>query len=212
MRTLYKIIIVLAILFVSFEIGIAIPGSFIYALITLIIIAGIINYIISIYNDLVTKRNRVKNSWSKIDVQLKRRTDLIPNLVASVKAYMGHENEILTRIAELRSKATNASESEQIKEGTEISSLLARLNVTVENYPELKANQQFLHLQFQIEDMENELQAIRRTYNTAATDYNNYIEMFPSSIIASWRKHEQQELVEFPESEIKEVKVGELFK
>ena len=163
-------------------------------------------------NSLIAKRNRVKQCRSGICVVLKQRNDLIPNLVASVKAYMGHENEILTRIAELRSKATNASETEQIKEGTEISSLLARLNVAVENYPELKANQQFLHLQFQIEDMENELQAIRRTYNTAATDYNNYIEMFPSSIIASWRKHEQQELVEFPESERKEVKVGELFK
>jgi LemA protein len=93
-----------------------------------------------------------------------------------------------------------------------MSSLLSRLNVAVEDYPELKANQQFLHLQVQIEDMENELQAIRRTYNAAATDYNNYIEMFPTSIIASWRKHEQQELIEFPESEIKEVKVGELFK
>ena len=146
-------------------------------------------------NSLIAKRNRVKQCRSGICVVLKQRNDLIPNLVASVKAYMGHENEILTRIAELRSKATNASETEQIKEG-----------------PELKANQQVLHLQFQIEDMENELQAIRRTYNTAATDYNNYIEMFPSSIIASWRKHEQQELVEFPESEIKEVKVGELFK
>ncbi|WP_259431549.1 LemA family protein [Butyricimonas virosa] len=143
---------------------------------------------------------------------LKQRNNLIPNLVASVKAYMGHENEILIRIADLRSRASNATESEQIKSGTEMSSLLSRLNVAVEDYPELKANQQFLHLQVQIEDMENELQAIRRTYNAAATDYNNYIEMFPSSIIASWRKHEQQELIEFPESEIKEVKVGELFK
>ncbi len=93
-----------------------------------------------------------------------------------------------------------------------MSSLLSRLNVAVEDYPELKANQQFLHLQVQIEDMENELAGNPRTYNAAATDYNNYIEMFPSSIIASWRKHEQQELIEFPESEIKEVKVGELFK
>ena len=163
-------------------------------------------------NSLIAKKNRVKQCRSGICVVLKQRNNLIPNLVASVKAYMGHENEILTRIADLRSRASNATESEQIKSGTEMSSLLSRLNVAVEDYPELKANQQFLHLQVQIEDMENELQAIRRTYNAAATDYNNYIEMFPSSIIASWRKHEQQELIEFPESEIKEVKVGELFK
>ncbi|MDV7053357.1 MULTISPECIES: LemA family protein [Bacteroidales] len=163
-------------------------------------------------NNLIAKRNRVKQCRSGICVALKQRNSLIPNLVSAVKAYMGHENEILTRIAELRSKVSVATESEQIKGGTEISSLLARLQVAVEDYPELKANEQFLHLQGQIEEMENELQAIRRTYNAAVTDYNNAIEMFPSSIIASWRKHEQQELVEFPESEIRDVKVGELFK
>lgn len=163
-------------------------------------------------NSLIAKRNRVKQCRSGICVTLKQRNNLIPNLVASVKTYMGHENEVLTRIAELRSKVSVASESEQIKSGTEISSLLARLQVAVEDYPELKANEQFMHLQGQIQEMENELQAIRRTYNAAVTDYNNSIEMFPSSIIASWRKHEQQEFIEFPESEMKEVNVGNLFK
>ena len=163
-------------------------------------------------NNLIAKRNRVKQCRSGICVVLKQRNDLLPNLVASVKAYMGHENEILTRITDLRSRTASASEGEQIRSGSEISALLGRLNVAVENYPDLKANVQFLHLQSQIEEMENELQAIRRTYNAAVTDYNNAIEMFPSSIIASWRKHEQQELVEFPESEIRDVKVGELFK
>ena len=156
----------------------------------IVVLLIIILWAVFTNNSLIAKKNRVKQCRSGICVVLKQRNNLIPNLVASVKAYMGHENEILTRIADL----------------------LSRLNVAVEDYPELKATQQFLHLQVQIEDMENELQAIRRTYNAAATDYNNYIEMFPSSIIASWRKHEQQELIEFPESEIKEVKVGELFK
>ena len=178
----------------------------------IVVLLIIILWAVFTNNSLIAKKNRVKQCRSGICVVLKQRNDLIPNLVASVKAYMGHENEILIRIADLRSRASNATESEQIKSGTEMSSLLSRLNVAVEDYPELKANQQFLHLQVQIEDMENELQAIRRTYNAAATDYNNYIEMFPSSIIASWRKHEQQELIEFPESEIKEVKVGELLK
>ena len=176
----------------------------------IVVLLIIILWAVFTNNSLIAKKNRVKQCRSGICVVLKQRNNLIPNLVASVKAYIGHENEILTRIADLRSRASNATESEQIKSGTEMSSLLSRLNVAVEDYPELKANQQFLHLQVQIE--ENELQAIRRTYNAAATDYNNYIEMFPSSIIASWRKHEQQELIEFPESEIKEVKVGELFK
>ena len=149
-------------------------------------------------NNLIAKKNRVKQCKSGICVALKQRNDLIPNLVASVKAYMGHENEILTRIAELRS--------------TEISSLLGKLNVAVEDYPELKANEQFHHLQYQIAEMENEIQAIRRTYNAAVTDYNNAIEMFPSSIIASWNKHEQQELIEFSETEMAAVNVKEIFK
>ena len=128
MRTLYKIIIVLAILFVSFEIGIAIPGSFIYALITLIIIAGIINYIISIYNDLVTKRNRVKNSWSKIDVQLKRRTDLIPNLVEVVKGYAKHEHNTFTQISQARASLMNARNIEDIqKSNSQLSRSLVNL-------------------------------------------------------------------------------------
>lgn len=177
-----------------------------------VIVLVILLWAVFTSNNLIAKRNRVKQCRSGICVALKQRNDLIPNLVASVKTYMGHENEVLTRIAELRSKVSVASESEQIKGGTEISSLLARLQVTVEDYPELKANEQFMHLQAQIEEMENELQAIRRTYNAAVTDYNNGIEMFPSSIIASWRKHEQQELIEFPENEMKEVKVEELFK
>lgn len=163
-------------------------------------------------NSLIARRNRVKQCRSGICVVLKQRNDLLPNLVASVKAYMGHENEILTRITDLRSRAASAAESEQIREGSEISTLLGRLNVAVENYPELKANMQFLHLQGQIEEMENELQAIRRTYNAAVTDYNNAIEMFPSSIIASWRHHSLQELIEIPESEKQPSSVAELFR
>lgn len=178
----------------------------------IMILLIIILWAIYINNNLIARKNRVKQCKSGICVVLKQRSDLIPNLVASVKAYMGHENEVLTRIAELRSKTLNASESEQIERGTAMSSLLSKLNVEVEDYPELKADQQFLDLQIQIEDIENELQAIRRTYNAAVTDYNNYIEMFPSSIIASWRKHELQNLIEFPESEIKKVEVGDLFK
>lgn len=164
------------------------------------------------YNSLISKRNRVKQCQSGICVVLKQRNDLIPNLVASVKAYMGHENEILTRITDLRSHAASAAEREQIREGSEISMLLGRLNVAVENYPELKANMQFLHLQGQIERMENELQAIRRTYNAAVTEYNNAVEMFPSSIIASWAHHTQEELIEIPDQEKQPASVAELFR
>lgn len=177
------------------------------ATVFLLVVWGIVTY-----NNLIVRRNRVKQCRSGICVVLKQRNDLIPSLVASVKAYMGHENGILMRITELRSRTVSAVESEQIRSGGEISSLLGSLNVAVENYPDLKANAQFLHLQGQIEEMENELQAIRRTYNAAVTDYNNSIEMFPSSIIASLSHHVQEELIEIPDNEKNLFKISDLFR
>ena len=181
-------------------------------LIVLLIAAIIVLWAVASYNSLVKLKNRGDEAEAGIDAHLKQRSDLIPNLVETVKGYASHESATLEAVVSARNRAGMLSGSERMKAENELSGALGRLLAVAEGYPELKANQQFLHLQVQIEDMENELQAIRRTYNAAATDYNNYIEMFPSSIIASWRKHEQQELIEFPESEIKEVKVGELFK
>lgn len=163
-------------------------------------------------NNLVAKRNRVKQCRSSICVVLKQRNDLLPNLVAAVKSYMGHESEVLVRIAELRSRmSAAASEGEQIKAGGELSSLLARLNVSVEDYPELKADGQFHRLQANIEEMELQLQAVRRTYNAAVTDYNNAIEMFPSSVVARRQHHRQEELIEVTEEERRNVDVAALF-
>lgn len=162
-------------------------------------------------NSLIAKRNRVKQCGSGILVALKQRNDLLPNLVATVKTYMGHENETLTRIAELRSRAATAAGDQPLKEGTELSALLARLQVEVEAYPELKTNEQFRFLQRQVEEMENQLQAIRRTYNAAVTDYNNSIEMFPASLIASWQKHRPEALVEIPETETQAIDLNRLF-
>lgn len=163
-------------------------------------------------NNLVAKRNRVKQCRSSICVVLKQRNDLLPNLVAAVKSYMGHESEVLVRIAELRSRmSAAASEGEQIKAGGELSSLLARLNVSVEDYPELKADGQFHRLQANIEEMELQLQAVRRTYNAAVTDYNNAIEMFPSSAVAHRQHHRQEELIEIAEEERRNVDVAALF-
>lgn len=163
-------------------------------------------------NSLIARRNRVHQCRSGICVALKQRNDLIPNLVATVKTYMVHERGVLEKISELRSKALSASERGQIEDGNEISSLLTRLNIAVENYPELKADSQFLNLQARIAGMEDELQAIRRTYNAAVTDYNNAIEMFPSSIIAGWKGHTPEALVEIPQSEMRNVNVSELLK
>lgn len=176
------------------------------------LIALLVCWYIWAANNLIAKRNRLKQCRSGICVALKQRNDLIPNLVAAVKSYMGHENEILTRITELRSHTFQPSqETEQIMNGNELSGLLSRIQLSVEDYPELKANQQFHRLMANLEEMELQLQAIRRTYNAAVTDYNNSVEMFPSSIVARRQNHHVEELIDIPEHEKQNVDVSKLF-
>lgn len=202
MRTLYKIIIVLAILFVSFEIGIAIPGSFIYTLITLILLAGIISYTISIYNDLVTKRNQVKNSWSKIDVQLKRRTDLIPNLVEVVKGYAKHEHDTFTQISQARASLMNARNIEDIqKSNSQLSRSLVNLFAIAERYPELKANTNFLNLQGQLQESEDKIAIYRERFNNFVLVYNNSCEQFPGNLVAQMFGFKTANFIEISEDE-----------
>lgn len=162
-------------------------------------------------NGLIAKRNRVKQCESGICVALKQRNDLIPNLISTLKAYMKYEDETLTKITELRTKAIQATtEQEQIKTGNELSAMLPKIQATAENYPELKANDQFMKLQDNLNEMEWQIQAIRRTYNAAVTDYNNAIEMFPSSFVASYKKHTCLPLIEIPEIEQRNINVSEL--
>ena len=202
MRTLYKIIIVLAILFVSFEIGIAIPGSFIYTLITLILLAGIISYTISIYNDLVTKRNQVKNSWSKIDVQLKRRTDLIPNLVEVVKGYAKHEHDTSTQVSQARASLMNARNIEDIqKSNSQLSRSLVNLFAIAERYPELKANTNFLNLQGQLQESEDKIAIYRERFNNFVLVYNNSCEQFPGNLVAQMFGFKTANFIEISEDE-----------
>lgn len=186
----------------------------IYALIVLasaVVLFGL--WFVVTSNSLIAKRNRVKQCRSGICVALKQRNDMIPNLVASVKTYMGHENETLTRITELRARAAaSTDEAEQIQAGNQLSALLPRLQVGVENYPELKANENFIRLQDAIEEMELQLQAIRRTYNAAVVEYNNAVEMFPSSWVAARKGHACEEMIEIPEAEKVNVDVARLFK
>lgn len=202
MRTLYKIIIVLAILFVSFEIGIAIPGSFIYTLITLILLAGIISYTISIYNDLVTKRNQMKNSWSKIDVQLKRRTDLIPNLVEVVKGYAKHEHDTFTQVSQARASLMNARNIEDIqKSNSQLSRSLVNLFAIAERYPELKANTNFLNLQGQLQESEDKIAIYRERFNNFVLVYNNSCEQFPGNLVAQMFGFKTANFIEISEDE-----------
>jgi len=185
--------------------------------IALIIISAIV-FIIALwfivtYNKFVAKNNRVKQTESSISVMLKQRNDMIPNLVAAVQTYMGHENATLVKIAELRAQMQQSgNEQQQMQLGTEMSKALANIKVAVENYPELKADQHFTRLMNGIEEMEYQLQAARRTFNAAAVDFNNYVEMFPSNIVASMKNHKLYELITIPEAEMVNVDVKNLFK
>lgn len=202
MRTLYKIIIVLAILFVSFEMQRIIPGSFVYVLIILIILAGIISYTISIYNDLVTKRNQVKSSWSKIDVQLKRRTDLIPNLVEIVKGYAQHEKETFSQVSQARASLMNARNIDDIqKSNSQLSRSLVNLFAIAERYPELKANTNFLNLQGQIQESEDKIAIYRERFNNFVLVYNNSCEQFPGNLVAQLFGFKTANFIEIPEDE-----------
>ncbi len=143
-------------------------------------------YIISIYNSLVGLRNQVKNSWSQIDVQLKRRHDLIPNLIEAVKGYMAHERGTLENITNARSKAVSAQGvSEKAKAEAQLTEAIGKFNLVVENYPDLKANQNFLALQEELTSTENKISFSRQNYNDQVLFFNNKIQMFPSNIIAS---------------------------
>ena len=173
----------------------------------------IIFWFITTYNKFIAKNNRVKQTESTICVMLKQRNDMIPNLVAAVQNYMGHENLTLTKIAELRSLMQQTkNEHEQMELGAEMSKKLADIKVSVEQYPELKADKQFLRLEESIEEMEYQLQAARRTFNAAVVDFNNYVQMFPSGIIASMKNYKLHDLITIPEAEMANVDVKALFK
>jgi len=138
------------------------------------------------YNFFITLRNNRENAFANIDVQLKQRHDLIPQLVATVKGYASHEKETLDRIVTARSGAVNAkSINEKIVAETALTSALAGLKIIVEAYPDLKANANFMHLQEEIADIENKLAAVRRYFNSATKELNTAIEMFPANIIAN---------------------------
>ena len=167
------------------------------------IIVGVVVILISVfiatYNKLVRLRNQVRNAWAQIDVQLKRRHDLIPNLIETVKGYMKHERETLEAITKARNLAQQAASSgpgARAKAETELSSALGRLLAVVENYPDLKANQNFLALQEELTSTENKLSFSRQYYNDSVLRYNNRTQMFPSNMIASMTGFKASEFFE----------------
>lgn len=154
-------------------------------IIALIAIAVITIFLIAIYNKLVNLRVTRENAFADIDVQLKQRHDLIPQLVSTVKGYMQHEEGVLTRVTEARTRAMSATTIDgKIDAEQQLGSALAGLKVQVEAYPDLKANQNFMHLQTEISDVENKLAAVRRYFNSATRELNVGVQSFPANIIA----------------------------
>lgn len=169
--------------------------------------------VIGIYNNLIGSRNQVENAFGSIDVMLKKRYDLIPNLVETVKAYMKHEKETLTSITELRTRAVsgNLSTEEKVDVENKLSGMMRNLLVSVENYPELKANDQFTMLQRTWNETEEQISAARRAYNASVTDYNNACEKFPSNIFASMFGHKRKQVFVIPDVERQNVSAKAMF-
>lgn len=167
-----------------------------------VIVVGILFWVMGIYNSLVRLRNAVKNAWSQIDVQLKRRHDLIPNLVETVKGYMEHERGTLEAVTKARNLAAQASGvGEQAQAESQLSQALSNFYVVVEQYPDLKANTNFLSLQEELTSTENKIGFARQAYNDQVMHYNNQTQMFPSNLVAGMFNFDEEEFfeIELPE-------------
>lgn len=174
-------------------------------LLTIVIIVALIIIIgtfIHMYNNLVGLRNLVKNSYSQIDVQLKRRNDLIPNLVETVKGYAAHEKGVLEEVTKARTSVMNASTVEETSAAdNQLSGALKSLFAVAENYPDLKANSNFQQLQYELTDTEDKIAYSRQFYNDAVMKYNNACQQFPSSMMAKLFNFKEEEFFQAPESE-----------
>jgi LemA protein len=158
----------------------------IFIVVTVLVI--IILVLIVIYNSLIQKKNAIDNAYFSMDVMLKKRYDLIPQLVETVRGYMTHEKDVLTQLTELRQKVIveNLNTNDKVELDNKINTVMQNVFASFENYPQLKASENFLRLQGAINETEEQLAASRRFYNAAVNDYHNGIEMFPSSLVASW--------------------------
>jgi len=176
-----------------------------------LLVVGII--LILMYNSLVSKKNQVENIFASVDTQLKKRYDLIPNLVATVSKYMEHEKSLLTEVTKLRAEANkpNISDEQKITLDAKVTSALGSIMIAVENYPDLKANENVMHLQGTLNEVEEQISAARRAYNQAVTDYNNAVEMIPTNIMANIMNYRRKEVFEISEGERENINVKELF-
>jgi LemA protein len=184
-------------------------------MIIVIISAAVLLAIIiaAMYNGLIRRCNEVDNAFGGMDVQLKKRHDLIPNIVATVKQYAAHEKELLTKVTDMRAKAIsgNLSADEKVALDNEISAGMKSIMVAVENYPDLKASENFINLQRTLNEVESQISAARRTYNAVITDYNNGIQTFPQNMLAGMMGMKRKEVFVIPETERQNVNVKSLF-
>ncbi len=177
------------------------------------IIVAIVLFIVLMFNSLIGKKNQVKNVFGTIDALLKKRYDLLPKLITTVKEYMKHERELLEKVTELRAKAVsgNLSDDEQVGLDNQISKLMGGIMVAVENYPDLKASQNFLHLQRTMNEVEEQISAARRAYNATVTDFNNAVEMFPTNIMAGMMSYKTKKVFEILEEQRQDIDTEALF-
>lgn len=179
----------------------------------LIVVGFPLMIIAFIYNSLVGKKNQVENAFAGMDAILKKRYDLIPNLVATVKQYMTHEADTLTKVTEMRAKAMsgNMGSDETVALNNMLGKAIGGIMVAVENYPDLKANENFIQLQGTLNEVEEQLSASRRAFNASVTDFNNAVEMFPTNIMAGMMGYKRRQLFEIDEAERQNVDVKNLF-
>jgi LemA protein len=180
-------------------------------LIGLVILAVMIIFVLIVilaYNGLINRRNRVQDASAQIDVQLKRRYDLIPNLVAAVKGYMKYEKGVLTKVTQLRSSIISGSMQDKATANNQISQALKTIFAVAENYPDLKASQNFTQLQDQLTDTEDKISFVRTSYNDYVLDYNNAIQTFPGNVFADWFHFQKADFFKAPDEAAEPVKVN----
>lgn len=190
-----------------------------YSLLFLIPLVLIVFWWITVHNSIITQKNAIAQSFGSIEIYLKKRFDLIPNLIALLKKYSEHEKGTLEKITELREamkemqakNQQNESPEQMIATSNEITHILKGLNIQVEDYPELKADTQFLSVQEELADIEEYISAARRSYNAGVTQYNTYIQVFPTNIISSLRRDKSKSLLKITQEEQKNVDIGKLF-
>lgn len=172
-----------------------------------VVILAVIILVISVFNGFVSKRNRVQDAWAQIDVQLKRRYDLIPNLINAVKGYMTYEKSVLTQVTQLRTSIMNGTAAAKADANNQLSQALKSIFAVAENYPDLKASQNFMNLQQQLMDTEDKIAFVRTSYNDYVLDYNNALQEFPGNVFAARFGFKKADFFQAPEEQKENIKV-----